>query len=150
MTVGHQAATQIVDLRSGDGSWPSNPEVFTGGTQPGDWRPTPPALASMAVPWLGDVAPFALRRTAQLFPHPPPHLTSDRYTRDYNEVMALGRATNSSRTPEQTALALFYSDNLIVQGERTLRGVAASRRRSATSATAAGCSRSPTWRRRTQ
>jgi len=126
VAVGQDAAAEIIALRVGDGSWPSNPEVFTGGTEPGDWRPTPPAFAPMAVPWLGAVAPFALEDCAQLFPAPPPpHLTSGKYTQDYNEVKALGRATNSSRTPEQTALALFYSDNLIVQGERTLRGVAA-------------------------
>jgi hypothetical protein len=40
-------------------------------------------------------------------------------------VKALGRATGSSRTPEQTALALFYSDNFTTLWERTLRGVAA-------------------------
>ena len=80
----------------------------------------------MLVPWLGDVAPFALKHNSQLFPPPPPHLTGGRYAQEYDEVKALGRATNSSRTQEQTDLALFYSDNLIVQGERTLRGVAAS------------------------
>ena len=122
--VGQDAAAQILSLRANDGSWPSNPEVFTGGTQPGEWRPTPPAFASMAVPWLGDVASFAVP-SALLFPPPPPDLTSDRYTRDYDEVKALGRATGSSRTQEQTDLALFYSDNLIVQAQRTLRGVAA-------------------------
>lgn len=124
--VGQDAAAQIISLRMGDGSFPSNPEIFTGGTQPGEWRPTLPAFAPMAVPWLGDVVPFALKSSTQLFAPPPPHLTSDRYARDYNEVKALGRATNSSRTQEQTDLALFYSDSLIVQGQRTLRGVVSS------------------------
>src|SRR5262245_37544440 len=126
VAIGQEAAAPIISPRTGDGSWPSNPEVFTGGTQPGEWRPTPPALAPMAVPWLGDVVPFALKDASQLFPSPPPTaVSSDEYTQDYNEVKALGRATNSSRTPEQTALALFYSDNLIVLGQRELRGVAA-------------------------
>lgn len=123
--VGRDGAAQIVSLRSGDGSWPSNPEVFTGGTAPGDWRPTPPAVAPMQAAWLGNVAPFALASSDQLVPSPPPPaLTSDDYTRDCDEVKALGRTTNRSRTPEQTALARFYTDNLITQGERTLRGVA--------------------------
>ena len=126
VAIGQQAAAQIVSLRIGDGSWPPNPEVFTGGTQPGEWRPTLPAFVPMLVPWLGAVVPFALKDASQLFPSPPPpSLTSDQYTQDYNETKALGRATNSSRTAEQTALALFYSDNLLVQGERALRGVGA-------------------------
>jgi hypothetical protein len=123
--IGQDAAAEIIALRTGDGSWPSNPEVFTGGTGPGEWRPTPPAFLPMQAPWLGTVVPFALKDSGQLFPAPPPaHLTSGQYTQDYNEVKALGRATNSSRTPEQNALALFYTDNLIAQGQRMLRGVA--------------------------
>jgi hypothetical protein len=124
VAVGQDAAAQIISLRTGDGSFPSNPEVFTGGTQPYEWRPTPPAFAPMAVPWLGEVTPFSFEEHSPLFP-PPPSISSDRYTRDYDEVKALGRATNSSRTQAQTDLALFYTDNLIVQAERTLRGVAA-------------------------
>ena len=54
MVVGQQAAVGILNLRAGDGSFPSNPEVFVGGTEPGEWRPTPPAFAPMAAPWLGD------------------------------------------------------------------------------------------------
>lgn len=123
--IGQDAAAAIIALRTGDGSWPSNPEVFTGGTQPGEWRPTPPAFAPMQVPWLGAVTPFALKHAGQLLPAPPPpHLSSGLYAREYNEVKALGRATNSSRTPEQTELALFYTDSLTAQGQRTLRGVA--------------------------
>jgi len=125
VVVGQEAAAEIIALRTGDGSWPSNPEVFTGGTGPGEWRPTLPAFAPMAAPWLGEVLPFALKDSGKLLPSPPPpHLTSGHYARDYDEVKAFGRATNSSRTQEQTDLALFYSDNLIAQGERTLRGVA--------------------------
>lgn len=45
--VGHQAAANILSLRAGDGSF-------------GEWRPTLPAFASMASPWLGAVLPFTL------------------------------------------------------------------------------------------
>src|SRR4030095_7427420 len=125
VAIGQDAAAEIIALRTGDGSWPSNPEVFNGGTLPGEWRPTPPTSLAMQVPCLGSVETFALKASAQVFPAPPPPpLTSGKYTQDYNEVKALGRLTNSSRTPEQTALALFYTDNLIALGQRTLRGVA--------------------------
>jgi hypothetical protein len=125
VAVGQDAAAEIIAMRTGDGSWPSNPEVFTGGTGAGEWRPTPPAFAPMQVPWLGAVVPFALKDSGQLLPAPPPaHVTSGQYTLEYDEVKALGRATDSSRTPEQTALALFYSDSFFAQSQRVMRQVA--------------------------
>ena len=57
-------------------------------------------------------------------PRPPPALTSDRYAKDYNEVKALGALTGSTRTPEQTDIAYFYSENFPAQWNRTLRGIA--------------------------
>src|SRR6516164_6146711 len=65
VSVGQSAAAAIIALRANDGSWPANPPVFTGGTGPGEWRPTPPAFASMAVPWLGAVTPFTLKDSTQ-------------------------------------------------------------------------------------
>jgi hypothetical protein len=124
LSVGHPAAANILSLRAGDGSFPANPEVFTGGTGPGEWRPTLPAFAPMAAPWLGAVVPFTLKSSTQLRPSPPPpHLSSGKYAREYNEVKALGRAGASARTQAQTDLALFYSDNFALLLERTLRGV---------------------------
>jgi len=112
VAIGAQAAANIIAARANDGSFPSVPEVFTGGTGPGEWRPTPPALAPMSAPWFGNVVPFAQRDRAGLLPEPPPpHLTSGEYTKAYNEVKALGALVGSSRTTEQTRLAYFYSDN---------------------------------------
>ena len=123
--VGQEAAARILKLRSGDGSFPSNPEVFIGGTGPGEWRPTPPAFASMATPWLGAVTPFTLKDSTQLRASPPPpHLRSGEYARDYNEVKALGSAGSTTRTQAQTDLAYFYSGNLIDLWQRTLRSIA--------------------------
>src|SRR5215472_851108 len=43
VAVGAQAAAGIIALRATDGSFPSPPPPpFTGGTAPGEWRPTPP------------------------------------------------------------------------------------------------------------
>jgi hypothetical protein len=83
--VGQKAAHAIIDARKNDGSfpYPANPNLptFVGGTNPGEWRPTLPAFASMAAPWLGDVTPFALKDSSQLQPDPPPPaLTSAEYT----------------------------------------------------------------------
>jgi len=123
--VGKVAAAAIILVRAGDGSFPSNPPAFNGGTNPGEWRPTLPAFASMVSPWLAAVRPFTLKDSTQLRPSPPPpRLTSGEYTHDYNEVKALGSLNSTARTAEQTALALFYSDNFLTLWERTLRGIA--------------------------
>jgi hypothetical protein len=52
---------------------------------------------------------------------PPPALTSARYTRDFAEVKALGSLTSTARTPAQTATALFFSGNALVQYNAGLR-----------------------------
>jgi hypothetical protein len=123
-SIGKIAASHVINLRAGDGSFPSNPPVFVGGTKPGEWRPTLPAFATMVTPWLGAVRPFTLKDSTQLRASPPPpRLNSGEYTHDYNEVKALGRINSTVRTPEQTALALFYSDNFIALWNRTMRGI---------------------------
>jgi hypothetical protein len=123
--VGQVAAAGILNLRVGDGSFPASFPAFNGGTKPGEWRPTLPAFASMAIPWMGEVRPFTLRESTQLRPSPPPpRLNSGEYTHDYNEVKALGSLNSTARTPDQTALAVFYSDNFLTLWERTLRSIA--------------------------
>jgi hypothetical protein len=56
--VGQEAASRVLAIRGTIGTFPYPPEVFTGGTGPGEWRPTPPAFAPMAAPWLRNVPPF--------------------------------------------------------------------------------------------
>jgi hypothetical protein len=126
VVVGQQAATNVINRRANDGSFPPNPEVFTGGTAPGEWRSTPPLFAPMSAPWFGAVEPFALKDTDGLLPEPPPpHLKSGAYAKAYDEVKALGARVNSSRTPEQTELALFYSGNFGNMLNGAVRGIAA-------------------------
>jgi hypothetical protein len=123
--VGQQAAINVINRRLNDGSFPANPEVFVGGTDPGQWRPTATAFAPMAAPWLGGVVPFALNDSGRLLPEPPPpHLTSGEYTKAYDEVKRMGARVNSERTPEQTDLAFFYSGNILAQMNEMLRNVA--------------------------
>lgn len=125
--VGQEAAAGIIALRNGDGSFPVPPPINTGGTGPGEWRPTPPAFAPFAGYWLAVVPPYTFDSPDQFRANPPPALTSHEYTRDYNEVKALGRQANSARTPEQTQLAQFYSDNFVALFQRMLRGIADAR-----------------------
>ena len=55
---------------------------------------------------------------------PPPALTSERYSKDFDEVKALGAFASTVRSPEQTDLAYFYSENFFTQWNRALRGIA--------------------------
>jgi hypothetical protein len=134
VAVGEAAADGILALRANDGRVPNPlPPAFTGGTNPGEWRPTPsnppegppPSNAPMLTSWLGTVPPFTLESGDQFSAKAPPRLTSKRYAKDYNEVKALGIRANSARTPEQDQLAYFYAGNNFILWNRVLREVAA-------------------------
>jgi hypothetical protein len=72
---------------------------------------------------LASVTPFTLVSPSQFRAVLPP-LTSKRYASAYKEVKSLGSATNSSRTPAQTDLALFWFSNYQVLWNRVLRDIA--------------------------
>jgi hypothetical protein len=117
---GTRVADHLIALRANDGR--NAPITFTQPPAPGVWRPTPPAFAPMIAPWAGAVTPLMVASGAQFGdPGPPPALTSATYTRDFNEVKALGSATSTVRTADQTATALFYSGNAIAQFNAALR-----------------------------
>jgi hypothetical protein len=125
VAVGATAAAGILALRACDGSFPvPAPPPFIGGTEIGVWRPTPPGNLPMLAPWVGNVTPFTLTRPSQFRASPPPALNSREYTRDYNEVKALGALNNSSRTPQQTDLAHFWAANYLVLWNQVLRDIA--------------------------
>ena len=126
VAVGAIAAAGIIALRANDGSFPNPPPPpFLGGTAPGQWRPTLPAFAPMLAPWLGFVTPFTLNSPSQFLAQPPPGLNTGAYTKDYNEVKAVGALNNSTRTPEQTDLAHFWNANYGVLWNTVLRNIAA-------------------------
>ena len=71
---------------------------------------------------MGAVTPLLVRSGAQFGePGPPPALTSARYTRDFNEVKAVGSLNSTDRTTEQTDTARFYSGNPLIQFNTALR-----------------------------
>jgi hypothetical protein len=133
VNIGATAAAGILALRAADGRLPNPlPPPFTGGTAPGQWRPTPslhagppPSLAPMLSSWLATVPPFTLKSGDQFRPAPPPPLNSEQYVKDYYEVKALGALTNSKRTAEQTQRATFFGGNLFILFNQPLRDVAA-------------------------
>lgn len=126
VAVGATAAAGIIALRAGDGSFPvPPPPPFVGGNAVGVWRPTPPAFAPMVAPWLGGVTPFTLNSPSQMRAATTPALNSPEYTRDYNEVKAMGALSGSARTAAQTDLALFWNLNYPPVWNRVTRDLAA-------------------------
>jgi hypothetical protein len=86
------------------------------------WRLTPP-FAAPQTPWVGNVRRFILQSADQFLPDPPPSLQSPEWVEAFNEVKAYGPATGSVRTDEQTAIAKFWSANVIRQYNRAGRDV---------------------------
>lgn len=106
VAVGRRAASDIIDWRANDGSAAPNP-VFTLPPLPGLWQPTSAQGAQFVL--VGEVTPFALVTPTQYLPAPPPTLTSERYTADFEEVRTLGSATSTVRTAEQTQTARLFA-----------------------------------------
>jgi hypothetical protein len=104
---GQYVADQIWAWRSQDG-FSNAPPPYLGGTQPGQWRPTPPAMAPGLVPQLATCTPWVLRSPSQCRTSGPPAMASDQYTADYNETKSMGGSTNSGRTADQTLYANFW------------------------------------------
>lgn len=117
---GAAAATAMLEDRDGDGRYVPYP--LTVGTEPGEWRPIPPANVIDPNSWISEVDPFTLSSTSQFRTPGPRNLNSAAYAREYNEVKTLG-AVNSPRTPEQDAVARFYNVNPLELLNRTFRTI---------------------------
>jgi len=104
---GQNVADGILAWRSQDGFANTLPP-YPGGTQPGQWRPTPPAMAPGLVPQLAQSIPWVLRSPSQYRTNGPAAMTSDQYTADYNETKNMGGSTNSGRTADQTLYSTFW------------------------------------------
>jgi hypothetical protein len=105
---GQFVASQILAARANDGHDAVVPPP--GGSGPGVWVPTPPAFAPYLLPQWGFVVPFAMNSSSQFRPPGPPSLESQQYAADYEEVKELGAAVGSTRTEDQTEIALFWAD----------------------------------------
>lgn len=120
VAIGAAAAAAMLEARTDDGRFVPFP--WQEGTDPGEWRPTPPAFAN-DFGWVGKVEPFTLESTSQLRTKGPNALTSRSYARDYDEVKDLG-ASDSVRTDEQNVVAQIYMANPVELFNRTFRVIA--------------------------
>ena len=102
IAVGEQAATAIVASCADDGA-----------VAPDTYRPhtTARRLRADDVPGgapLGQAPALGDDQRRPVPPGPAARLTSDTWTRDFNEIKALGGKNSTQRTPEQTAIAQFW------------------------------------------
>lgn len=104
---GSSAAAAVLALRVNDHSTEAQFDYNAPGAgAPGVWIRLSNAPAQL--PGWGNVTPFVLRSAAQFRPEAPPALDSEQYARDYNEIKGIGIATGSSRSTEQTQIAVFW------------------------------------------
>lgn len=120
IAAGAAAATAMLEDRDGDGRYVPFPLKV--GTEPGEWRPTPPSNALDPNSWVSEVDPFTLMSTSQFRTPGPRNLKSAAYAHEYNEVKSLG-AANSPRSPEQDAVARFYNVSPLELLNRTYRTI---------------------------
>ena len=76
---------------------------------PGVWQPTPPAFAAASFVQAGDAKPFGLPTPYYYLPRRPPELNSQEYADAVNDIKAIGGATSTVRTAEQTQLARAWA-----------------------------------------
>ena len=108
VVLGASVAEGILASRNDDGS--GNRVTAPAGTEPGQWRPTPPGYLPPLLPGWGSVTPFAMTDATQFRIPPPPDLASPEYAAALDEVAALGAVDSTVRTPDETDLARFWAD----------------------------------------
>jgi hypothetical protein len=129
--VGLAAATALISSRAGDGRLTPIGVTSAFPTRtpgPGVWRLTPPAYAAPQTPWVGAVRPFVLASADQFLPEPVPSLSSSTWMHAFNDIALYGSATSTVRTAEQTAIAKFWTANVIRQANRLVRDLATQRK----------------------
>jgi hypothetical protein len=126
IVTGEAAANAVLAARVDDHRNDPELEGYTPASGPGVWIPTPPAFGNPLSPFLRFVTPFGYDDSARFRPHAPPALDSRTYTLDYEETKDLGRATETNRTAEQSATALFWSPSATDLWTANIRSLASS------------------------
>jgi hypothetical protein len=122
LSVGEQTAAALIALRADDGRF-ANVPAPPDGDEPGEWRRTSPGSA--VTPWTAHVRPFLVHVPEQFRPEGPHPLTGEDYAEQFEETRLYGAKTGSLRSPAQTEIALFWTENTVRQYNRALRGFAA-------------------------
>jgi vanadium-dependent haloperoxidase-like protein len=111
--LGHKAAEGILELRVSDGS--DVAETYRPITKPGVYVPTALPVSST----VSGFTPWVMSSAAQFRPPPPPALTSETWTRDFNEIREIGELNSKTRSAGQTEIAKFW----FLTGARTFNPI---------------------------
>jgi PAP2 superfamily protein len=111
---GQTVADAIWSKRLDDGFSTTAP--FDDRTGPGEWRRTQnlPVSSALSPPGAGYVSisamePWVMTSPFRFRPGRPPALTTAEYTKDFNEVKAMGSLSSTVRSPDQTTYSLFWN-----------------------------------------
>jgi PAP2 superfamily len=115
LAVGAEAAAGLLAVRANDGRSVVLAPYVPSSTA-GQFRGATPINRFMPF-----VKPFVVKSHAQFRAPPPPAVTSAAYAADLNETRALGSATSTTRTAEQTEIARFNTEPPPVFWTRNLR-----------------------------
>ena len=108
LAYGQNVAATIVAARDGDG-WKQSVS-YTPKAGPGYWQPTLPSFAPALLPQWANLSPFAMSSSSQFQPAGPPSLSSPEYAAALQETASLGSISSTTRTADQTEIALFWAD----------------------------------------
>ena len=120
---GTEVAQAVLAWRSADGFTGPHAQFF-GVQNTGQWRPTPPNFGPMSGQGLSFTAPFVVPSSAWFAPPLPRTLLSPEYADDFKEVKELGRKDGSTRTADQSALAIFWEGNASVHWNQAANQIA--------------------------
>lgn len=122
-TVGEAAAAAMIAARVDDGRFGF--QFFTEGTDGGDWQNlvAPLSPAGNNFKWVGDVDPFVIEDASDFATSGPKDMGSEAYAAEWEQVRSLGAADSTTRTANQSSMALFWADHTIAMWTRIARQV---------------------------
>ena len=105
---GTAIAQAVIAIRDRDG-WDRQGTVRIG-TEPGQWRPTPPRFYPPLDPQWASLVPFTLNAQNQFRPPGPPGPGTDAFNSARALTADIGEASSRLRSAEQTQAAHYWSD----------------------------------------
>jgi hypothetical protein len=121
VALGRDVGSQCLAMRANDGA--GGAAIYKPKITPGVYALTAFAVSSE----FGKVKPWFMRETTEFRPGPPPALTSAVWSRDLDEIRTLGGRNSAARTPEQTAVARFWTVTGPASWNSIVRSLAKSR-----------------------
>jgi len=125
VALGREVATKLLAQRNDDGV--TDPALFqVPPPAPGVWQQTPQFGPPIYFAWR-KVPPMAIKDVRGYDIGGPPALDSPRFARDYNEAKAVGARNSSTRSAEQTAVAIYWTVQTMIPWNKAAQAAATAR-----------------------